>query len=71
MSALSDLQAAVTTNSTLVAQLITADAAKTAGTPDSALAAVTATLVATNQALSAVLTPPAPAPAAAPTPPAA
>lgn len=61
MSALSDLQSAVNTNSSLVASLIALEASKTGGTSDADLAAVTATIAATNAAIQTVLTPAAPA----------
>jgi hypothetical protein len=65
MSALSDLQNAVNTNSSLVASLIALEASKTGGTSDADLAAITATIAATNAAIQTVLTPAAPtAPAA-------
>ena len=68
MSALSDLQAAVSLNSSLVASLIALEASKTGGTSDADIAAVTATVTQNNQAIQSVLTPAAPAPApAAPT----
>lgn len=65
MSALSDLQAAVNTNSSLVASLIALEASKVGGTSDSDLAAVTATIAATNAAIQTVLTSAAPAAPAA------
>ena len=69
MSALSDLQAAVALNSTLVASLISLEASKSTpvGTSDADIAAVTATVTQNNQAIQSVLTPPAaPAPAVTP-----
>lgn len=61
MSALSDLQNAVNTNSSLVASLIALEASKTGGTSDADLATVTATIAATNAAIQSVLTPTPPA----------
>lgn len=57
MSALTDLQAAVSVNSSLVASLIALEASKTGGTPDADIAAVTATVAQNNAAMQSVLNP--------------
>lgn len=60
MSAFSDLQTAVSLNSSLVASLIALEASKSAatGTSDAAIATVTATVAQNNAAIQSVLTPP-------------
>lgn len=67
MSALTDLQAAVSLNSSLVASLIALEASKSTptGTSDAAIAAVTTIVAQNNAAIQSVLTPVAPTPPAA------
>ena len=62
MTALANLQASVALNTTLTAQVVAALSSATVGTPDSALAAVQASVDANNTAVQTALTPAAPTP---------